>query len=178
MANGTSTSHARLTIAEILESPDRYEAHLAEVAAWAHDRIGDPAPALGRPGTLCACVPATIHRDTITIAGNTDPAPTRRQVTGALVDEADWLVERLTAARAAERPPMAHMRVFTGLDQETSVLSEVRSELRPRLLRQGIVIGEFHRASVTASARNRNYAADLPPWPCFAMAAEGAPPGS
>ena len=176
MANGTYTSHARLTIVEILESPGQHEAYLAEVAAWAHDQIGNPAPEPGRPGTLCPSGPAAIHRDTITIAGNTEPAPTRRQVTDALLDEADWLAERLTAARAAERTQIAHMLVFTGLDQETAVLSEVRSELSPTLLRQGIVIGEFHRASMTTSAGNRNYAAGLSPWPCFAMAS--APPGS
>jgi hypothetical protein len=139
MANGTSTSHARLTIAEILVSPDRHEAYLAEVAAWAHDQ----------------CVPAAIHRNTITITGNTEPAPTRRQVTDALLDEADWLAERLTAARTEERAWIAHMLMFTGLGQETAVLSKVCSELRPRLLRQGIDI--------------RNYSAGLSPWPCFAL---------
>jgi hypothetical protein len=171
MANGTSTSHARLTIAEILESPGRHEAYLAEVAAWAHDRIGGPAPEPGRPAAPCPCVPAAIHRNTITITGNTEPAPTRWQVTGALLDEAGWLAERLTAARAAERAWIAHMLVFTGLGRETAVLSEVRSELRPRLLRQGIVIGEFHRASLSAGARNRNCTAGLSPWPCFALRA-------
>lgn len=148
MANGTSTSHARPTITEILASPGRHEAYLAEVAAWAHDRIGG---------------------STITITGNTEPAPARRQVTDALLDEADWLAERLTAAGVAERTSIAHLLVFTGLGQETAVLSEVRSELYPRLLHQGIVIEEFHRARMSTSVRNRNYAAGLSPWPCFAM---------
>jgi hypothetical protein len=136
MANGTSTSHVRPTIAEILESPGRHEAYLAEVAAWAHDRIGSPEPDPGRP--------AAIHGNAITIAGNTELAPTRRQVTDALLDEAGWLAERLTAARATERTWGAHLLVYTGLGQETAVLSEVCAELRPRLLPQGIVIGEFH----------------------------------
>jgi hypothetical protein len=138
MANGTSTSHVRPTIAEILESPGRHEAYLAEVAAWARDRIGGPEPEPGRPGAT--------HRDrnAITIAGNTELAPTRRQVTDALLDEAGWLADRLTAARAGERTWGAHLLVFTGLGQETAVLPEVCSELRPRLLPQGIVIGEFH----------------------------------
>jgi hypothetical protein len=142
MANGTSTSHARLTIAEILESPGRHEAYLAATAAWAHDWIGG----------------AAIHRGTITITGNTESSPTRRQVTDALLDEAGWLAERLTGAAAAERTRIAHVLVFTGLGQETAVLSEIRSELRPRLLHQGIVIEDFPPAGPS-------------PWPCFALRA-------
>lgn len=169
MANGTSTSHARLTITEILESPGRHEAYLAEVAAWAHDQIGGPVPELGRPGAPWPYVPTAIHRNTITITANTQPAPTRQQVTDALLDEADWLAKRLTAASAAERTWIAHMLVFTGLGRETGVLSELRSELRPRLLGQGIVIGEFHQASMSTIVRNRNHEAGPCPWPCFAM---------
>lgn len=155
MANGTSTSHGRLSIAEILESPGRHEAYLAEVAAWAHDRMGSPAPELGQ--------------NMITITGNTDPTPTRRQVAGALLDEADWLAERMTAASAAERTWIAHVLVFTGLGQETAVLSEVRSELRPRLLRQGISTGVFHGAGPSTGVRSRNHAPGPAPWPCFAL---------
>jgi hypothetical protein len=158
MANGTSTSHARPTLAEILEPPGRPEAYLAEVAAWAHDRIGAPGAEPGRPGA-------------ITITGNTESAPARRQVTDALLDEAGWLAERLTAARAADRTWIAHLLVFTGLGRETAVLSEVGSELRPGLLHQGIVIEEFHRARISASVRDRNYSARLSPWPCFALSA-------
>jgi Domain of unknown function (DUF6875) len=149
MANGTTTSHGRLTIAEILESPDRHEPYLAEVAAWAH---------------------AAIHLNTMTITGNTDLAPTRRQVTGALLHEADWLAERLAAARAGERTSIAHLLVFTGLGRESAALGEAQSELHPGLLRQGI-IGEFHPASLSSGARRRNDRAGLSPWPLFALRA-------
>jgi hypothetical protein len=155
MANGTSTSHARLTFAEVLESPARHEAYLAEVAAWASDRVGGLAPELGL----------------MTITGNTELSPTRQQVTRALLDEADWLAERLAAARAAERTWIAHMLVFSGLGQETAVLSEVHSELNPRLLHEDIVIEEFHQVSTSTNVRNRNYPAGPSPWPCFAMRA-------
>jgi hypothetical protein len=154
MANGTSTSHARLPIAEILDSPDRREAYLVEMATWARDRQGGPAPELGP----------------VTITGNTEPTPTRQHVTRALLDETNWLAERLTSASVAGRAA-AHLLVFTGLGQETTVLSEVHTKLRQRLLRRGIVIDEFHQTSVSTNAHNRSYPSGLPPWPCYAMRA-------
>jgi hypothetical protein len=170
MANGTSTSHVRLAIAEILqESPGRHEAYLAETAAWALERMGGSVPELGRPGALCRCVPAAIHRTTITITGNTEQAPTRRQVAGALRDEADWLAQRLPVVRAPGQTCTTHVLAFTGFGQEMAVLSDVRSELRPELLREGIVLGEFHPASMSTSVGDGNHAAGPPPWPCFAM---------
>jgi hypothetical protein len=141
MANGTSTSHVRPTVAEVLESPDRHEAYLAEMAAWAHGWAGGP--------------------DTVTITGNARPAPTRRQVADALLDEAGWLAERLTAARAAEPTPVAHLLVFTGLGTEPATLSEVRAELCQGLLRQGIVVGDLQQ----------NYPAGPSPWPGFILRA-------
>ena len=151
MANGTSTSHARPTVAEILESPDRHEAYLTEVAAWAHDWAGGPG--------------------TVTITGNSEAAPARRQVANALLDEAGWLAERLTAARAADRSRIGHVLVFTGLGRETAVLAEVRAELHQELLRQGIVIGESQQAGENAGAGNQSYPAGPSPWPCFTLRA-------
>jgi hypothetical protein len=171
MVNKGSLSPSRLTIAEILGGPTGHEAWLAEVAEWVRDRIGGPAPELDRPGALCPYVPAAIHRNTITITGHTELAPDRQQVADVLLDEAGWFAERLAAARAAERTWIAHMLVFTGLGQEAIVLSELRSELRPRLLRQGIILGEFHQASADTSVRNRNYEVGQCPWPCFGMRA-------
>ncbi|WP_063061507.1 DUF6875 domain-containing protein [Nocardia sienata] len=140
-----------------------------DTARWARSVIGGPSPALGRAGALCPYVPAAISRDTLTVVESTDTA--RPVMIDTLLDEAGWLAEQLGRTPAGERIWVAHLLVFTRIGANPDVLTEIRTDLRGRLLRQGITIGEFYRDSRDTSIRNPRHSVGRAPWPCFALRA-------
>lgn len=140
-----------------------------ETAHWVQSVIGGQAPALGRAGALCPYVPAAISRDTLTVAESTDTA--RPDMIDTLLDEAGWLAEQLGRTPAGERIWVAHLLVFPRIGAQPQVLTEIRTELRARLLSQGITIGEFYRDSPDTSIRNPRHSVGRAPWPCFALRA-------
>lgn len=88
-----------------------------------------------------------------------------------LLDEAGWLAEQLGRTPAGERKWVAHLLVFTRIGAEPDVLTEIRTDLRARLLKQGITIGEFYPDSRDTSIRNQHHSVGRAPWPCFALRA-------
>ncbi|MEV8636176.1 DUF6875 domain-containing protein [Streptosporangium sp. NPDC051023] len=136
---------------------------------WINDFLTLPHPQIGRSGPVCPFVmPAikngTLHFDTRRISPAADAGHL-----AALIED---LVDEFTTMAWVQPNKTLHAMVvvIVGLSPErTSALDEAHAMVKHRMVRRGLMLGQFHPDCTETAARNPSFAVARSPVPMLAL---------
>lgn len=152
----------RLNVSEILQSPLSYPDWATDMADWLETTVSAHVPDLGRPGCLCPYVPPAIQDGGLClVACDLSADPIEHLISAVLA-----FGEEFAASASTRRSDIV---VFTELQADCEILTEVRTRVKPDFLRAGVTCGEFYPSSMDMSVRNAAVPVARSPWPAIAL---------
>lgn len=145
---------------------------LAGILKWLREFIARPHPDLGRAGSICPFVPASLEMDTIWITEIADDNPTIDRIS-VTVNEYRNIFLQTDPKNGRDALNKAFLVAFPSLtsrgSEGTAIVDEVQYRLKPSFVEKGMMIGEFHKANESPGLRNPDFRPLRSPVPMLAM---------
>ncbi|MEU4746578.1 DUF6875 domain-containing protein [Actinosynnema sp. NPDC023658] len=123
----------------------RYEIHLRATFDWGRAYLTNPHPDLGRSGSVCPFVSASLKRERFFLAVHPGTPSDPAEAVDTMRFYRDWFLE--LAPRSQPSAQITTILVlFPDVPQDAvePLVDDVQAMLKPEYVGQGLMIGEFH----------------------------------
>ncbi|MFF5209074.1 DUF6875 domain-containing protein [Streptosporangium sp. NPDC000396] len=144
--------------------------HAGRILTWLHTYISEPHTELGRGGPICPFVPASLKTDALAFVVHSE-------IDGESPEALSDLLLTHMKDFAAAAPNSAHelrrrslMIIVPNVKEERlHVLDSVQREVKNEMVRNGMMLGQFHLRCPDTAVRNPGFQVSIAPLPCFAI---------
>jgi hypothetical protein len=141
-----------------------------QILQWASEYIAQPHPELGRKGPICPFVRPAINRGEFFMSFH-------EGIDGSNLNEIKTIIRADVATFFHANPPDEAGRILRTLliifpdmtANQAFVLDEIQQQVKTELVRQGLMIGQFHPHCTEPAARNPRFHVSTAPTPLFAI---------
>jgi heptaprenyl diphosphate synthase len=142
---------------------------LDEAFRWFDEFLCQPHERIGRSGDVCPFVSSALRSETLKVQAVTVPADLSLDDGVALVGRMAS-VFRSTVWEHANSVLHALAFVLDGLpDGRLQILDELHAMVKPALVREGLMIGQFHKRCPESAARNPEFLVARSPVPILVL---------
>jgi hypothetical protein len=138
----------------------------SQLMDWIRDYICKPHPDLGRKGPVCPFVPPSLRRDQLFMTFH-------YEVDGHSPHEIECLIRyygQLFLETKADSTDSTLLVAFPKIPADRQpVMDRVHAEVKPDLVRQGLMAGQFHVSCPEPAARNPLFPVSISPIPFVAL---------
>lgn len=139
------------------------------IADWVRDYLCQPNPRLGRLGTVCPYVPSAITKGTLWIAPERIADKTELEAVQILAKYKDLFFE-LEPKDGDESHLKTILVVFADLpDERAQTVDRIQQALKDSYVRDGLMIGEFHKSNNAPGIHNPEFRPLQSPVPMLAI---------
>lgn len=155
-----------------VDASDSASAALRATAAWVRDFLAQGHRSIGRSGTVCPYVPQALELDSIRLAAIRGSRPSVAEV-DALVDSCREYLRGDSPESGQRRLDLfrAVLVVFVDVTAEdaSDVVDASQWRLKPAVVRDGLMIGEFHARNRTPGLHAPDFFPLRSPHPLLAL---------
>ncbi|MBG0833227.1 hypothetical protein HS041_36605 [Planomonospora sp. ID67723] len=144
--------------------------HAGQVLQWLRSYVSEPHRELGRSGPVCPFVPLSLKTGALTFVvheeiDGSDPQAMSDLLRAYMADFAATAPESSTELRRRSL-----MIVVPNVpDERLHVLDLVHGEIKDEMVRNSLMLGQFHLRCPDTAVRNPEFRVSIAPLPCFAI---------
>lgn len=142
----------------------------SRVLDWLRTYVSEPHPQLGRAGPVCPFVPVSMRTDNLEFVVHSDvDGSDGGRIRDLLETYRDYFTATVPVSVPLRRRRSLMVVLPNVIPANLHALDEAHAEVKHGMVRNGLMIGQFHAECPDVAVRNPQFRVSIGPVPCFAI---------